>query len=103
MPLNSAQKKQYRAIGHHLKPIVTVAGNGLSEAVIDEVERALHDHELIKIKLAVGDKTARQAACDLLCKQLTAELVQLIGNNALLLRKSNKPNPKLSNLLRVES
>ena len=46
--------KQLRAIGHKLKPVVTIAGNGLSEGVITELDRALQDHELIKIKLAVG-------------------------------------------------
>ncbi|MDP4918106.1 MAG: YhbY family RNA-binding protein, partial [Haliea sp.] len=38
--------KQLRAIGHKLKPVVTVAGNGLSDNVLQEVQRALGDHEL---------------------------------------------------------
>jgi RNA-binding protein len=36
-----------------------------------------------------------------LCSALKAELVQVIGNTALLLRRSTKPNPKLSNLIRA--
>ena len=52
--------KQLRAIGHKLKPIVTVAGNGLSEGVLAELNRALTDHELIKIKLAVGSRETRK-------------------------------------------
>ena len=55
--------KQLRAIGHKLKPVVTVAGNGLTDAVYAELERALSDHELIKIKLAVGSREARAAVC----------------------------------------
>ena len=51
--------RQLRAIGHKLKPVVTVAGNGLSDAVRLELDRALEDHELIKVKLAVGDRSAR--------------------------------------------
>ena len=47
----AADKKKFRAIGHHLKPIVTVAGNGLSESVMSEISRALTDHELIKALL----------------------------------------------------
>jgi RNA-binding protein len=39
--------RQLRAIGHKLKPVVTVAGNTLSEGVTAELERALDDHELI--------------------------------------------------------
>jgi RNA-binding protein len=51
--------RQLRAIAHKLKPVVTIAGNGLSEGVLAELERALNDHELIKIKLAVGSREAR--------------------------------------------
>ena len=51
MTTSSADKKYLRALGHQLKPVVTVAGNGLTENVITEVDRALNDHELIKIKL----------------------------------------------------
>ena len=37
--------KQLRAIGHKLKPVVTIAGKGLTEGVINELDRALTDHE----------------------------------------------------------
>ena len=92
--------RQLRAIGHKLKPAVTVAGNGLSAGVMAEVERALSDHELVKIKLAVGSKAARSSLADELCRQTGAELVQSIGNVILVLRRNDKPDPKLSNLIR---
>jgi RNA-binding protein len=76
--------RQLRAIGHRLKPIVTIAGNGLSEGVRAELERALSDHELIKIKLAVGDRETRDAVLDELLKAHGAELVQRVGNTALI-------------------
>lgn len=50
MPLTNEQKKQYKSIGHHLKPVLIVAENGLTEGVQAELERALNDHELIKIQ-----------------------------------------------------
>ena len=88
-------------MGHSLKPVVTIAGAGLSEGVVAEAERAISDHELIKIKLAAMDRDAKQALMNELCSALKAELVQVIGNTALLLRRSTKPNPKLSNLIRA--
>ena len=48
--LSSKEKKRLRAIGHTLNPIVTIAGNGFSDGVKAEIERALKDHELIKLK-----------------------------------------------------
>ena len=93
-------QRQLRAIGHKLKPVVTVAGNGLSEGVVAELDRALTDHELIKVKLAVGSREARAAATRAICERLGAELVQGVGNIILVLRRSPKPDPRLSNLIR---
>lgn len=92
--------KQLRAIGHKLKPVVTVAGNGVSEGVVSEIDRALNQHELIKIKLAVGGREAKQAVAEEICQQTGAEVVQSIGNMILVLRRTAEPDPKLSNLLR---
>ena len=96
----SQDSRQLRAIGHKLKPVVTVAGNGLSEGVLAELERALIDHELIKVRLAVGSREARQEITAAICRQTGAELVQGIGNVILILRRSSQPDPKLSNLIR---
>lgn len=93
--------KQLRAIGHKLKPVVTVAGNGLTEGVFAEIERALGDHELIKIKLAVGSRETRAAVINEICDRAKAELVQSVGNMAVILRRAAKPDPRLSNLIRA--
>ncbi len=100
MTLSNDDKKHLRRLGHNLKPVVTVAGKGLTDAVLAELERALSDHELIKVKLAVGDSEAKRQAITEICEKLGAETVQTIGHIVLLLKKSDKPNPRLSNLLR---
>jgi RNA-binding protein len=100
MTLSNNDKKHLRRLGHNLNPVVTVAGNGLSDNVLTEIDRALNDHELIKVKLAVGDNEAKQQAISAICEKLSAEVVQSIGHVVLLLRKTDKPNPRLSNLHR---
>jgi RNA-binding protein len=92
--------KQLRAIGHKLKPVVTIAGKGLSEGVTAELDRALTDHELIKVKLAVGSREARAEITQQITTQFNAELVQSVGNMILLLRRSATPDPRLSNLIK---
>ncbi|WP_426414731.1 ribosome assembly RNA-binding protein YhbY [Aestuariirhabdus sp. LZHN29] len=101
MPLTAQQKKHYRAIGHKLNPVVTIAGKGLSDGVIEETRRALEDHELIKVKFQVGDREAKKALIPQLCERCNAELVQTIGNIALILKPADKPNVQLSNLTRT--
>lgn len=100
MPLSAEKRKQFRTLGHNLKPVVTVAGNGLSEGVLGELERALDDHELIKVKLALAEREDRAEVLETLKRLPNTELVQAIGKVALLYRPAKKPNPKLSNLLR---
>ncbi len=102
MSLTSAQKKAFRSIGHHLQPIVTVSENGLSEGAQQELERALRDHELIKVKLAIAEREERQAMVEELVAISGAELVQTLGKVALLYRHNPKVNPKLSNIQRAE-
>ena len=100
MSLSNEQKKAYRAIGHTLNPVVTIAGNGLTAGVIEELNRALDDHELIKIKIAVGDREVKKAVIAEVLRITGAEMPQQIGNTALLLRRNPKASPRLSNLQR---
>ena len=102
MPLTQEQKKQYKSIGHHLKPVLTVVDNGLTEGVLAELERALGDHELIKIKVNILDRESRLEAIAELCKAGKAELVQVIGKMALLYRKNVNVNKQLSNIHRFK-
>ncbi len=99
--ISQSEKKRFRAIAHRLKPVVTISGNGLSESVISELERALADHELIKIKV-IADRDERGELTTSLCTQTNATLVQSIGSIAVIYRSSPKPNPKLSNVLRAD-
>lgn len=99
--MNTTTKlKQYKAIGHRLKPIVTIGDKGLSDSVLEELSRALNDHELIKIKLAGVEGADRKLAAEKVSTAVQAELIQVVGKTALLLRPAAKPNPKLSNLIR---
>lgn len=100
MPLTNEQKKQYKSIGHHLNPVLMVAENGLTEGVLAELERALNDHELIKVKFALTERDDRRALIDELCQHARCELVQVIGKMALVYRKAAKQNRQLSNIVR---
>lgn len=77
-----------------------IAEKGVTEAVGHEIERALNDHELIKIKININDPAIRKAIAAELCTQHKASLVQQIGKMIVICRRAKTPNPKLSNLLR---
>ena len=100
MKLDQAKKKQLRTIGHKLNPVVIVSDRGISEGIDKELERALDDHELIKVKLAFEDPVSRKQLATELCEAHKAVIVQAIGKVILIYRPAKQPNPKLSNVMR---
>jgi RNA-binding protein len=87
--LTEPQKKHLRRLAHPRKVIVQTGNAGLSDAVLREVELALEHHELVKIRVVMNDRKARDEAIKTACARLQAELVQRIGHVATLYR----PNP----------
>lgn len=98
--LDGPGRRRLRRIAHHLDPVVLVGDQGLSDAVTAETRRALDDHELIKVRLHVGDRDQRAALAATLAAATGAVVVQTIGKVVVLYRKNPEPNPKLSNLVR---
>lgn len=98
--LSIHERKRLRQIGHALNPVVMIGSQGLTENVIEETNRALNDHELIKVKIAGEDRDARGAVIDAIVEATGAESVQKIGKIVLLYKKAAKQNQHLSNLVR---
>jgi RNA-binding protein len=90
MSLTEQQKKRLRGLGHKLKPVITVGTGGLSDSLLEEFERSLEYHELMKIKVNTGDRSERDTAIGALCEYSGAQLIQRVGNVGLLFRKKNK-------------
>ena len=78
--LTPARRAELRASAHHLSPVVSIAGNGLTPAVLSEIEISLQAHELIKIKTYGADRDARALLMTSVCEALGATPVQHIGN-----------------------
>lgn len=86
--LSPSQKRYLRGLAHSLKPIIMVGGKGVSDPVVAELELALDHHELLKAKLAAGDRGVRDQWIAALTERTGAALVQQIGNTAVLYRQS---------------
>ena len=90
MSLSQAQKKAFRSIGHHLNPVVTVSENGVSENLLAELNRALTDHELIKVKVPTDDKEEKALIMDAIIRETESVKVQAIGHVLILFRPSEE-------------
>jgi len=100
MQLDNETIKRLKSIGHELKPIVMIGNKGITPAISEEIDRALTDHELIKVKLPAGSKYERDIVSTEIATTANANVIHTIGRMALLLRQNPNANPKLSNLAR---
>lgn len=91
LTLTPDERRALRAQAHPLKPVVMIAQNGLTAAVLKEIELALKSHELIKVRVFDADREQRDAWLAETCETLGAAPVQRIGNILVLYR----PNPEL--------
>jgi RNA-binding protein len=86
MLLKPHQIRTFRGLAHHLKPVVMVGEKGITENLLAELNRALDDHELIKVSIAGADRADRRLMTAELCQTTGAQLVQLIGRVSVLYR-----------------
>lgn len=76
--LTVSERKALKARAHGLDPVVIIGNGGLSAAVLTEIDRTLHSHDLIKIR-ASGERAEREAMLEKICAALDASPVQHIG------------------------
>ncbi len=93
--LTPAQRSFLRSRAHALKPVVVTGQAGLTDAVLDEIERCLAHHELIKIKLNFEDRRIRRQQAEIICRKTGSHGVQHIGRMAVLYRPAVKPRIQL--------
>lgn len=88
MNLSTKQKQYLKGLAHTLKPVVLMGANGLTEAVLVEIELALDHHELIKVKIASEDRDTKNLIADAIVRETKAEKVQVIGKTLIIYRPS---------------
>lgn len=84
--LSPADRSAKRAQAHPLKPTVLIGEQGLTGAVMAEIDRALTAHGLIKVRVASDERDARAAMMEGICESLSAAPVQNIGKILVLFR-----------------
>ena len=83
MELSERQRKYLRGLGHALDPVLLIGQHGVTPAVIAEAQRALNDHELVKVKFRGAEREARDLGLAQLATATGSILVQRIGHTAL--------------------
>jgi len=88
--LTPAERKILKARAHNLEPVVIIGGKGLTDEVVQEVDRALAAHELIKVRAPAIERAVREETMNMLCQRTGAVPVQIIGKVFVMFRKKNE-------------
>jgi len=84
--LTNAERKELKSRAHPLHPVVLVGGAGVTQPVLQEIDRSLASHELIKVRLAGADREQREQVAEEVAESLSCAVVQIIGNILVLFR-----------------
>ncbi len=92
-PLTLEQKRKLKSLAHHLKPVVYIGRNGITDGVIEATDKALAAHELIKIKF-IDFKDEKKGIIQSVAENTNSTCVSIIGNIAILFRQKPDKNEK---------
>ena len=92
-PLSGAQRKYLRGLAHSFSPVVHVGRAGVNENVVSATNRALEDHELIKVKIA-ATRDERTTMAAQLVEGSGSHLAGAIGTIAILYRPHRDPEKR---------
>jgi RNA-binding protein len=86
-------RRALRGHGHAMSAIVQVGKAGVTEGLIKQVQQALADHELIKVKIAGECPVDRTVVAARLDGEPGIDIVQMVGR-VLLLYKRHPRTPR---------
>lgn len=90
-PLTPAQRQFLKGLAHARQAVVMIGNQGLTAAVLKEIDHALTAHELIKIRTASDEAARRRVWLDEICAATGAAPVQQIGKVLVIYRAAAKP------------
>lgn len=86
LELSPKERQALKGEAHALDPVVLLGAQGLTEAVMKEIDRALAKHALIKVRVPSDDRDEREAIYVRVAQELGAARVQSIGKLLVLWR-----------------
>lgn len=91
MTLTSKQVQELKSLAHHLNPIVLIGKGGLDEAQLENINKELLHHELMKIKFN-DYKSRKEELAEKIAEETGSEIIDIIGNTLIIYREH--PNPE---------
>lgn len=95
MEFNNKQKKFLKAEAHHLKPVMNIGKEGVTEPFLKELDQQLDIHELLKVKVLNNCMEDWEAMVPKF-QSIGTHVIQRIGHVGILFRqRKNDSNFRL--------
>ena len=88
--LTGSDRRHLRRLAHGLDPVVQIGAAGVTPGVISALDRALEDHELVKVRIA-RERDERREIADELARVTHSAVAGLVGHVAALYRPARDP------------
>lgn len=92
--ITGKQRAKLKSISHGIRPLIQVGKNGVNQGFLDQLDRLLEDHEIVKIVLLKNSPEELDDITPFILEKMGAEFVQSIGNKLTIYRES-KENPTI--------
>lgn len=88
--ITGKQRAYLRKMAHQLEPIFQIGKEGVTDAFIDGLNKALTKREIVKVHILETAMLDTRDTCNYVAERLGAEPVQAIGNKFIIYRKSDE-------------
>lgn len=86
--LKGSQKKYLRGLAHNLNPAAFIGQKGITETVLEEIDKALNASELVKVKFNDHkEKDLKNSLTDEIAKATKAHIAGMVGHVVILYRQ----------------
>lgn len=94
--ITTKQRAYLRKEAHTLEPIFQIGKDGVTDAILDALDKALEKREILKVHILETALLDTRETCDSIAKKLNAEPIQAIGNKFIIYRQAeNEKNRKI--------
>lgn len=88
--LNGSQKKYLRGLAHNLNPAAFIGQKGITETLLEEIDRALTANELIKVKFNdYKEKDLKNSLTEEIAKASNSHIAGMVGHVVILYRQNS--------------
>lgn len=84
--LTGAQKRALKSRAQLLEAVIRIGQSGVTDALLQSLDNALSQHELVKVRFA-DFKEERKTLAPQLAERTSSSLIQQVGNVAVFFRK----------------